>query len=251
MASRLLERTEELTALGSAARSAALGRGCVVLIHGEAGIGKSALVGALHSRLPAEARLLVGYCDALPTPRPLGPLRDLAPSVGRALAAALRTGERDAVMAALYDELAGGAPTVLVVEDIHWADEASIDTLRYLARRIARLPVALVLTYRDDEPAHGHPLVQLLGDLGRADAVVRLPVRRLTTVAVMELAARSGLDPGELFAVTDGNPYLVVELLASADGERVPASVTDAVLGRLRRLPPDVQALVEQLAVMP
>jgi DNA-binding CsgD family transcriptional regulator/tetratricopeptide (TPR) repeat protein len=251
MASRLLERSEELTALGSAARTAALGHGTVTLIHGEAGIGKSSLVRALHSRLPAESRLLVGYCDALSTPRALGPLKDLSAAVGHALTEALRGGERDAVMPALYDELADGAPAALVVEDVHWADEATIDTLRYLARRISQLPVALVLTYRDDELAPGDPLAQLLGDLGHAEGVARLSVARLSSEAVAALAEGSDLDPLGLHALTDGNPYLVTELLASADGSAVPASVVDGVLARLRRLPADVQTLVEQLAVLP
>ncbi|SFC48149.1 Predicted ATPase [Nocardioides terrae] len=251
MVARLLERADELTALASAARSAARGRGSTLLVHGEAGIGKSALVRSLHSRLPAEGRLLVGYCDALSTPRALGPLKDLTGSVGRVLTDALRSGERDAVMPALYDELAGGAPAVLVVEDAHWADEATVDTLRYLARRIEQLPVALVLTYRDEELANGHPLGQLLGDLGHADGVARLPLARLSSEAVAALAEGSDLDPQSLHTLTDGNPYLVTELLASADGRAVPASVVDGVLGRLHRLPADVQALVEQLAVLP
>jgi DNA-binding CsgD family transcriptional regulator len=220
-------------------------------VHGEAGIGKSALVRALHSRLPAEARLLIGYCDALSTPRALGPFKDLTGSVGRALTEALRSGERDAVMPALYDELVGGMPTVLVVEDVHWADEASTDTLRYLARRIEALPVCLVLTYRDDGLDAGHPLTQLLGDLGHADGVVRLSLARLSREAVAALAEGSALHAGDLHALTDGNPYLVTELLASADGSGVPPSVVDGVLGRLHALPEDVQALVEQLAVLP
>ena len=124
--------------------------------------------------------MLVGSCDALATPRTLGPLRDLAASVTPKLAEALRSGDRDEVISALYDELSSGPATMLVVEDVHWADEATLDTLRFLVRRIAELPVVVVLTYREDEREREHPLTQLLGDLGHGDQVQRLELRRLS-----------------------------------------------------------------------
>ncbi|MEX0427082.1 AAA family ATPase [Nocardioides sp. DS6] len=260
MGGRLLERSDELTALGAAARSAARGNGTVVLVHGEAGIGKTSLVRALHARLPAQARLLVGYCDALSTPRALGPFRDLVGSVGAELSAALRTGERDRVMAALPAELAREAATMLVLEDVHWADEGTLDTLRFLARRITTLPVALVLTYRDDELVRDHPLGTLLGDLAQAGPVLRLPLRRLSPEAVAVAVADArhadgdadrSVDPAAVYALTDGNPYFVSEIVASARGAEVPPTVVDAVLGRLRRLEPAAQDLLEQLAVVP
>lgn len=155
----LLERERELAELAQAAREAAAGEGGLVLILGEAGIGKSSLVQAVRGLLPANGRLLVGHCDDLSTPRTLGPFRDLVDQVGAELTRALAEGgERDAVPAALRAELDwAGHPTVLVVEDVHWADEATLDVLRYLARRIAGLPAVLVLTYRDDELTREHP----------------------------------------------------------------------------------------------
>ncbi|MFC4536775.1 AAA family ATPase [Sphaerisporangium dianthi] len=89
MGKAILEREDELAALGGAARAARDGAGSVILISGEAGIGKSSLVEAIGRVLPAEGRLLVGYCDDLATPRVLGPLRDLIGSVGTALTRAL------------------------------------------------------------------------------------------------------------------------------------------------------------------
>ena len=135
----LLERERELAELAQAAREAAAGEGGLVLIFGEAGIGKSSLVRALRGLLPANGRLLVGHCDDLGTPRTLGPFRDLVGQVGAELTRALAEGgERDAMLAALPAELDwAGHPTVLVVEDVHWADEATLDVLGYLARRIA------------------------------------------------------------------------------------------------------------------
>ncbi|MDP3894254.1 ATP-binding protein, partial [Nocardioides sp.] len=144
---RLLEREHELADLASAIGEATAGHGRVVLIHGEAGIGKSSLLTALGETLPPGARLLVGYCDDLATKRTLGPFRDLAGKVGVPLAEAVSGGaDRDRVLTELTADLASPSrPTVLAIEDVHWADEATLDVLRYLARRLARLPVALLL----------------------------------------------------------------------------------------------------------
>lgn len=251
VARRLLERDQELATLLDAARDAASGGGSVVLLHGEAGIGKSSLVAAIRTQLPNETRMLVGSCDALSTPRTLGPFRDLAPTVGPRLAQALRAGERDQVMDALLEELRQPPPSTLVVEDVHWADEATIDTLRFLVRRIAMLPIVLLLTYRDDELSRDHPLTQLLGDASHAEQVRHLSPQRLSEPAVRSLVADSPLDVDEVYSLSDGNPYFVSELVASAVGSRVPPTVVDAVLGRLRRLAPAHQDSVELLAVVP
>ena len=138
----LLEREREVAELAAAARDAAAGAGSVVLVCGEAGIGKSAVVEALRSALPANGRLLIGYCDDLATRRALGPIRDLAGSVGTELTRALEAGaDRNRLLDALRAELSwAGHPTVLVIEDVHWADEATLDVLGYLVRRIATLP---------------------------------------------------------------------------------------------------------------
>ena len=145
------EREHELAAVAEAARGAAAGRGRVILISGEAGIGKSRLVQAARSQLPAEGRVLVGHCDDLATPQILGPFRDLANAVGTELATALRGADRDRILTALRAELEWtGHPTLLAIEDIHWADDATLDVLGYLIRRVQQLPVVLLLTYRDD-----------------------------------------------------------------------------------------------------
>ncbi|MFD5865234.1 ATP-binding protein [Agromyces sp. NPDC127015] len=246
----LLERDRELDELRGAASDASMGHGRVVLLHGEAGIGKSSLVNALRADPPGGVRVLLGACDAMSTPRPLGPLRDLEHAVGPRLGEALRAGDREEVFAALRDELSDASGTVLVVEDVHWADEATLDALRYLARRIDELPAALVITYRD-EIERDHPLGRLLGDLGHGDRVGRLAPRRLSSGAVGELIAGSGLDADRVFETTAGNPYFVREVVASADESGVPRTVVDAVTGRLRRLDALTQEHVEQLAVVP
>jgi DNA-binding CsgD family transcriptional regulator/tetratricopeptide (TPR) repeat protein len=249
----ILEREAELSVLASAVRAAAGRRGSVALIRGEAGIGKSSLVGALRWQLPAEGRLLVGYCDDLATPRTLGPFRDLVGSVGTELSQAVTDGsDRDRVLAALRAELTWPEhPTVLVIEDVHWADDATLDALRYLIRRISGLPAVLVLTYRDDELHREHPLHGLLGQASRSDHVRHLPLRRLSPQAVQQLSAGSSVDAAGLFALTSGNPFFVAELLASAQDEAVPPTIADAVLARVRSLDTATQDVLELLAVVP
>ncbi|MDX8031546.1 BTAD domain-containing putative transcriptional regulator [Lentzea sp. BCCO 10_0856] len=235
----LLEREHELSELTAAAREAVAGNGSVVLVSGEPGVGKSALVDAVRGRAPRQARLLVGCCDDLATPRALGPFRDL---FGPRLRAA---GDRDEVFEVLLAELA--RPTVLVIEDVHWADEATVDALSFLVRRVASLPVLLMLTYRTAGPL----LQRLLGQVAAAPRVRRFEPAPLSAAAVGRLVTASGLDPREVYAVTGGNPFFVTEILAAGHLDRVPPTVADAVLARLDRLDRDGQEALAQLAVIP
>jgi hypothetical protein len=252
MSRSILEREHELAELGVAAREAKAGHGSIVLIEGEAGIGKSSLVDSIRSVLPAEGRLLLGYCDDLATARVLGPLRDLRDSVGTALTAALDSGDRSRVLEALRAELDWpDHPTVLVIEDVHWADEATLDVLRFLIRRIAALPAVLVLTYRDDELTWDHPLRQLLGLASQAPRVSRLRLERLSIDAVRRLGSATPLNPDRVHAMTSGNPFLVAEVFASGDMGGVPPSIAEAVVARLGNLDGVTRDAVEQLAVIP
>ena len=141
--------------LAAAARAADQGHGSVVLVSGEAGVGKTSLVRAFPSWVPAGVRVLTGYCDALSTPRALGPMKDIAANLGPEFRSAVQAGDRDLVMSALVVALDSGPTTVLVVEDLHWADEGTLDVLRYAARRIPSLHALLVVTFRDDETGTG------------------------------------------------------------------------------------------------
>ena len=151
MVVQLLERGAALAVLAGYADEARRGDGRLVLVAGEAGVGKSALVEQLHHDL-TEARWSWGACDGLFTPRPLGPLFDLAAQLGGELDELCRAGAvREDLFRALLRQVGEpGALNVLVVEDVHWADEASIDLLRFLGRRLWDAPVLLIATYRDD-----------------------------------------------------------------------------------------------------
>ncbi len=247
----LLERDAELGVLDATVVAARDGVGSVVLLGGEAGIGKTSVVRAFRRRSSGAARVLFGACDDLLTPRTLGPLRDAALSMGGGpLAAALAGGDRDAVLTAVQDELADPrAPTVLIVEDAHWADEATVDVLRFLGRRIADMPAVLVITYRLDEVGPAHPLQRVLGGLS-GPAVHRVALRPLSLEAVARWAGGAGEASARLHRLTGGNPFFVSEVLA-APGTGVPATVVDAVLARVRGLDPLTQRALQQLAVVP
>jgi len=213
----LLERQAELQTLTTVIERACQGRGSIVLMPGEAGIGKTSLVHAFLAAAAGRARVLAGTCEDLLTPRALGPLRDAARSAaGGPLAAALSPGaDPDLVFTAVCDELATPpSPAILVIEDAHWADCATLDVLRYLGTRVPDLPAVLLVTYRDDALGRGHSLRGVLGVLGSA-AATRLRLTRLTLAAVRRLAAATSVDPDVLFRLTGGNPFYVTEVLAN------------------------------------
>jgi DNA-binding CsgD family transcriptional regulator/tetratricopeptide (TPR) repeat protein len=245
----LLERERELEAIERAVDDATRGDGRVVLVSGEAGIGKTSIVRRAVERLGRRARVLVGACDDLFTPRTLGPFHDLALGAEAPLRRALRTpGDRDAVLAAVTEEFTDPLrPTVLVIEDAHWADEATRDVLAYLARRVHRLPLVLLITYR--EPlADEHPLRALLGALAGSH-VVRVPLHALSAAALARLADER-ISARRLQELTGGNPFLVREVLRAPDGD-VPLTVQEAATARMLGLSDRARRLVVLLAVAP
>jgi DNA-binding CsgD family transcriptional regulator/tetratricopeptide (TPR) repeat protein len=246
----LLERDSQLQALRETLVEADQGRGRLVLIGAEAGGGKTALVQALLEALPRATRSLVGACDALFTPRPLGAFADVAALTGGELAALIASGARPyEVIGALVDELRARS-TLLVLEDLHWADEATLDLLRLLSRRVEAVRAVVIGTYRDDELGPSDPLRIVLGDLESTTAVQRLSLPPLSEHAVRELAEPHGVDSADLYAKTAGNPFYVTEALAGS-GEAIPATVRDAVLARMARLKPEARNVLEAVAVVP
>ena len=246
---QLLEREAELSSLvryldevrGS-------GQGRIALVTGEAGVGKTALLRRF-AELEEKAALW-GGCDALYTPRPLGPLLDIAPDVEE-LNLLLRGDPTPhdvvAVLARFFGDHPGG---LLVLEDVHWADAATLDVVKLLGRRIDNLPVLLVLSYRDDELDRRHPLRVVLGDVAAATGLRRLRVEPLSYEAVEQLAAPYTIDPAELYRKTGGNPFFVAEALA-AGGDHVPETVRDVVLARAARLGPSARGLLDSVAIVP
>jgi DNA-binding CsgD family transcriptional regulator len=247
----LLERASVLDALDGWLAEARAGSGRLLPVGGEAGVGKTSLVREFCDRQRNATVVLWGDCDPLSTPRPLGPLADIAPTVGGGLEQLLRQeASREALFSALLERLRHGAPaSVLVVEDLHWADEATLDLLRYLARRIGAVPVLIVATFRDDQVGPSDPLRVTLGDLAGSGPVRRLRLAPLSRQAVTALVEGSGIDPEQLYRTTGGNPFYVTEVLA-AGGEEIPMSVRDAVLGRAARLSPPARQALDAAAVV-
>ena len=248
---QLLERESALADLDAALAAARSGHGRVVLVSGGAGMGKTSVVRAFLAGLDARTRVLEGACDDLLTPRPFGPVHDLSRQARPALARALGAGEAQSIFTALLDELTDpgdAAVTVLVVEDAHWADDASLDALAFVARRVEGLRVLLVFTYRDDEVPVVSLLQRVLGGL-RSPVAIRVALGPLSARAVTRLAGEPGAGL-RVHASTGGNPFFVTELLA-AEHEGLPASVSQSVLARVARLPEPTRALLDLLAVVP
>ncbi len=216
-------------------------------IAGGSGLGKSSLLDALAADA-ADLRVLRAHCDPLDTPRPLGPFRDLELIGGAgesALANALLAELCERVFEAVRHE-----PTLLIVEDIHWVDAATVDVLRFLARRVESMPLLLVLTYRDDEIGRRHSARPLLGDVAALDGMTHFSLRPLSVDAVRELVSGADVDADRVHAVTGGNPFFVAEV-AKAPGLPLPHSVRDAVLARTAEVTDEDFQTLQLIAVAP
>lgn len=247
---RLLEREDALAGISRAFAEAQGGHGRVVLVGGEAGVGKTALLRRFCEDVAGRARILLGACDPLFTPRPLGPLLDVSHATGGALFDLVHRGAIPyRVAEALMEDIASSA-TVLVLEDMHWADEATLDVFRLIARRVEDAPALVVATYRDDQLDPAHPFRVVLGGLATVTAIRRLRLEPLSHAAVAELAEPYGADPGDLYRMTSGNPFFVTEVLAG-DTDEIPESVRDAVLARTATLSSGARAVVEAVSVAP
>ena len=223
-----------------------------MLVSGEAGVGKSSLARLFCEEHAAGTRVLVGACDALQTPRPLGPFLDLAAGGARRVEAALEQAAKPyAIYAALVEELqVTRGRSIVLLEDLHWADDATLDVVRLLARRVRLLPGLVLATFRDDELAATHPVRLLLGELAGTPGVTRVHLDPLSEGAVAELAREHAVDVAALYRRTSGNPFFVSEVLASG-GADVPGTVRDAVLARAARLGPGAREVLERVAVVP
>ena len=229
---------------------AASGRGRLVLVAGEAGVGKTTYVDAVVRAAGGVARFAQGGCDGSSTPSPLGPLREMLADLPDGVWP--EGAERHDVFTRLSETLrAADPPYLLVIEDAHWADDATLDLLRHLARRIHRWHAMVLVTYRVEEVTGTHPLRIVLGDVASAPGLRRIDIGPLTANAVRGLVAAqpgSEVDPDELYRETGGNPFYVTEVLAAGD-TAVPSTVRDAVLSRTARLSPEAREALDVVAL--
>ncbi|HEY4027521.1 MAG TPA: LuxR C-terminal-related transcriptional regulator [Candidatus Dormibacteraeota bacterium] len=237
----LLERDSQLSQLRAAMAEAEGGDGRMMLIGGEAGVGKSSLVEHL-GRTQTPRKALFGICDPVGTPPALGPLLEVAGGLEPGLPAELLSSAAPGL--SLFAALAA-APSLVIVEDVHWADQATLDVLRYLGRRVTRLPALILATFRSEDAGVGSPLGVLLGDLATAPGVVRMELPPLSLAATRVLV---GGDAELLHRRTGGNPFFIREVMAGG-GMDVPATVRDAVMARASRLSTAARAALEAAAV--
>ncbi len=264
----LIERSPALAALHAGLERCRAGAGRTLLVCGEAGIGKTTLLRewAREAQAQGGASVFWGGCEALFTPRPLGPVLDIAHALGPSIASLVQS---HPAPSDLFAAIGGwlGVPAValagrqtlprinvLIFEDVHWADHLTLDFLKYLGRRIHAWPALLVLSYRDDEAGVFHPLTQVIGDLPPAntDKIVLQPL------SLDALAALSGYPEErtkELLAVTGGNPFFATEVLAAAQdapvASRVPPTVAVAVMARAQRVDAAARAVLEAASLAP
>lgn len=250
----LVERDKQLQLILSRVEATRHGGGSVILLGGEAGMGKTSLLETVRNDRPQDCEIAWGGCDALFTPRPLGPLFDMARFFGNEITALLDEG---AVPGKLYSAILKSlegrkTPLVMIFEDVHWADNATLDCLRFLGRRISMLKAVMILSFRNDEVDDAHPLTQVTGDFPSAHTS-RIDLTALSLEGLQQLAGGAAMDAENLHRITGGNPFFVTEILAAGNfgDDSVPASVLAATGARLSRLDKEPREFLETFSVIP
>ena len=247
----LIERAGFLNTLHDKFEDIAEAEGHCFLVSGEAGIGKTSLVRTFCQEIKKECKILQGTCDALFTPRPLAPLYDIAWQMQSDVMERVHDKkDRTTLFTNLLQELSvQKEPIVLIFEDVHWADEATLDFIKFLARRINQLHCLFILTFRDNEIISGHPLRNVFGQLPR-DVFTRLQLTALSKEAVETMAAGKGYSGESVYSISGGNPFYVTEILASYSCG-VPDNVKDSILTVYNRQNEKTKEVWKFLSVQP
>ncbi len=281
----LVGRAAELKTLVGAVESARRGTSSVVVVGGDAGVGKTRLLSELISAVSDDVLCLIGHCvDLGDTPPPYLPfteaftrlsaerpeLGDHAisafPALARLLPGRAGPGELpldrgdlfDSVLAALTD-LAAQQPVVLIIEDVHWADQATRDLLGSMFSRLLDARIALIVSYRSDDLHRRHPLRHTLAEWLRLPVVTRVyldPLEADDVRALVRSMNVPAIDERELEIIVrraDGNAFFAEELVAAAeqcsDAQQLPWQLADLLLVRLDRLSDDARQVVRVAAV--
>lgn len=247
----LIERADFLATMYSKFESIVKAEGHCLLLSGEAGIGKTSLVRAFCQEIKNNCKILQGTCDSLFTPRALAPLYDIAWQMQSGIMDRVKDKtDRTGLFAKVLQELnAQHDPIVLIFEDIHWADEATLDFIKFLARRVNQLHCLFILTFRDNEIHSGHPLRNVIGQLSR-DTFTRLQLTALSKEAVESMSAEKGYSGESVYSISGGNPFYVTEILASYSSG-VPDNIKDSILSVYNRQKEKTKEVWKLLSVMP
>jgi len=243
----LAERGSQIDQMLNAAAASKRG-GQVLLVAGQAGHGKTSLIEAFRSRLDHRFTVMAGASDPVSVPTPFAPLFEILETLPDELSMEIREGDRRHGIYAGMLGLLDAEPTILILEDLQWADEATLGLVRYLGRRLSKTRSILVVSYRPEEVDTTHPLLVVLADLSSAATNVTVPP--LTIEGVRELAAGRDVDPARVHAITGGNPFFVEEVLANP-GENLPATIGAAIMSEVAKLPTGSLDLLEIVALSP
>ena len=248
---KLIERAEFLTALEKMFEEIQLNEGHCVLISGEAGIGKTSVTKEFTRDKKRKSKVFTGTCDALFTPRPLGPLYDILLQMKVFDAQETSQVKDRLVLFNRFLQEVGSYPqsTIVIIEDIHWADEATLDFINFFARRITQFHCLLILTYRDDEIYHKSCLRPLLGQLP-PDSFTRLKLTPLSIEAVQDLAVKRGYSGEDVYSISGGIPFYVNEILANYS-PGIPHNIKDSVLSVYGKLDEQAQHVCQILSILP
>jgi len=246
----LLERDEFLSELNDLLQSAISGSGQIAVISGDAGIGKTSLVEFFTGQHKDTAKIYWGACDDLFTPRPLAPLYDIANKMKSNIIDKLELGaSRPSIFNEFLNEINQKEPNIIVIEDVHWADESTFDFIKFLAKRINKYKSLLIITYRSDEIGSTRPLRLTFSNIP-SKYLRRFELPPLSKHAVKMLANSFGRKDDSIFTKTGGNPFLITELLMN-NQENIPATVKDLIAFRLSRLSANARSAVETFSVIP
>lgn len=241
----LVERDSQFAEL-VAVLSDVSSEGSVVLVSGEAGHGKTSIVSEALASLDHRHTILKSACEPVGIPTAFAPLYDLLAAFPQELREDLRSrAVRAAVNAGMLDLLKNDR-IILVIEDLHWGDEATLGLVRYLGRRIGSTGSSLVVTYRTENLETTPPLRLVVADLG--PGAIRIDLPALTVAGVLEMADGQVNDAERLHAATSGNPFFVEELLRST-GTDLPTTIQNVVLASISQLPEETSEVVALVAL--
>ncbi len=248
---KLLERDCYLNELEALLNSLSSDEGgYIVSISGEAGIGKTSLINAFKNLVKTRVNFFAGICDDLYTPRPLAPMYDIAEQINSDIINQLDSGiQRPSIFSNLIKEIRLHTPCIIVIEDVHWADDSTFDLIKFLGRRINNLNILFIITYRDDEIKSNHQLKLLLNNLP-SGYLKRINLRPLSEKAVKSLALSFGREDLNLYDKTGGNPLLVTEVLTNAETE-TPPTIKELMSYKMNLLSAGSRSVIEMISVIP